>query len=87
MLCEFGGPRNWPNNKEFDRKIRISRLQSPKHRSVTSSNRDRSTSEDTMQFYRVVAFDAGCYDVLIERTSEEKSLDESRTANGESSHE
>ena len=40
-----------------------------------------------MQFYRVVAFGAGCYDVLIEGTSEEKSLDESSTANGESSHE
>jgi hypothetical protein len=40
-----------------------------------------------MQFYRVVAFDAGCYDVLIERNNEEKSLDESRTAKGESSHE
>jgi hypothetical protein len=40
-----------------------------------------------MQFYRVVAFDAGCYDVLIETTSEEKTLDESRTANGDASHE
>jgi hypothetical protein len=40
-----------------------------------------------MRLYRVVAFDAGCYDVLIERTSEEKSLDESRTATGDASHE
>ena len=40
-----------------------------------------------MQFYRVVAIDAGYYDFLIERTSEKKSLHESSTANGDASHE
>jgi hypothetical protein len=40
-----------------------------------------------MQAFRVVAVGARCYDVLIERISEEKGLDESKTSNGGASHE
>jgi hypothetical protein len=36
-----GTPRNQAKYKEFDRKIRISRIPAPGHRSVTSSATDR----------------------------------------------
>jgi hypothetical protein len=54
---------------------------------VVAPELERLLRDRDVSYIHVRDTDAGCYDFLIERTSEEEGLDESKASNGAASHE